>query len=166
GVTKLDAFDVIGSAADTGGGVGNLIWRDVDELRVRLNEAADEPRTGNAIDLGMFARHPLVLGRVALASRRQSQFFPAADAAFEIYGFHADPAQRCGHTLTDLASMIAIGDDRSAGRKLLSPALHLFGRPIQSTDDQSVIVAKGILPTNIHQERRRGRPEVQVKLLR
>src|SRR4029077_416413 len=80
-VSELDPFDVIGGAADAGGRIRNLIRRHVDEFRVGFDEAADEPWASNAIDLGMFARHPFVLGRITLAAGRQAQFLPTSNAA-------------------------------------------------------------------------------------
>src|SRR6184192_560143 len=101
-VAELNVFDVIGCSANLCSDFGHIVRRDVDEFGVRIDEAADEPRTGNAIDLGMLARHPLVLGLIVLAPRWQSHFPPTTDAALEIYGFHPGSTQRCGHSLTDL----------------------------------------------------------------
>src|SRR5262249_12618591 len=131
-VAELNVFDVIGCSANLCSDFCHIVRRDVDEFGVRIDKAADEPRTGNAIDLGMLARHPLVLRLVMLAARWQSHFLQAADATLKMDGVHTGSTQRFGHALTDLASMIAIGDDWPAGGKFVSPAFHLFGGPTQS----------------------------------
>src|SRR5262249_5337681 len=149
-VTELNVFDVVGCSADLCCDFCHIVRWNVDEFGVRFDKAADEPRTGNAIDLGMLARYPLVLGLVMLAARWQSHFLPSADATLEIDRVRTGSTQHFGHTLTDLASMIAIGDDWPAGGKFLSPALHLFRGSTQGADDQSIVVAECILPANIH----------------
>src|SRR4029077_13457808 len=82
-VSELDPFDVIGGAADAGGNIRNFIRRDVNEFCVGFDKPADEPWTGNAIDLGMFARHPFALGRITACGGRQAQFLPTSNAALK-----------------------------------------------------------------------------------
>src|SRR5258708_2327944 len=81
-VSELDALDVVGNGAGLLGNRRHLIGRDIDELRLRIDEAADQPGTGDAVDLRMLARHPLV--RIADdAPRWQLLFGPAVNTAFE-----------------------------------------------------------------------------------
>src|SRR5947208_17117362 len=102
---ELHPFDVIGSTADIGGHFRNLGRRDIDEFGFGIDEPADQPRAGDAIDLGMLARHPLVLGGITLAPRRQLSLLPPSYAAFELGGRHADASQRRSHALADLMTV-------------------------------------------------------------
>src|SRR5262245_63920082 len=74
---KLDAFDIVGRPAGLSGDVENILGRDVDELGLRIDEAPDQPRAGDAVDLRALARHPLA-GRCAdCSARRQALGYPA-----------------------------------------------------------------------------------------
>src|SRR4051794_40386535 len=81
-VPELDAFDVIGCAAYIGSHLSNVTGWDVNEFRFRIHEAADQPGTGNAVNLGMFARHPFVFNCPTLTARGKIALLPGRDPAF------------------------------------------------------------------------------------
>src|SRR6266478_2549802 len=56
-----------------------LILRHVDEFCIGIDEASDQPRTGDAVDLRVFSRHPLTRGGPDVAARRHSLFGPASN---------------------------------------------------------------------------------------
>src|SRR5205807_159866 len=73
-VRKLDAGHVVWCGPGFTCNRHNAIRGHVDKARRRINEAANQPWTGNAIDLWPLTRHPLrrvMFLAVALASHRQ-----------------------------------------------------------------------------------------------
>src|SRR5262245_21169112 len=80
----------------------------VDDFLERIDEAADQPWARDAIDLGMFARDPLVRASPGLPARGQAVLLPTCDAAFDIGGLEAGPSQGCRHALADLVAMHAV----------------------------------------------------------
>ena len=97
-VAELDALDVVGRRVFLLGDVDHLVGRHVEERRQRIDEAADQPRTRDAVDLGMLARHPLGFDGAELLARRQAPLLPAGDAAFEIGGVDAGLTAGCAAT--------------------------------------------------------------------
>src|SRR5882757_724404 len=69
------------------GGGQHLVGRHVEELRLLLDEALDQPRAGDAVDLGAFARDPFhdfspsLCGSVGSPSARQAPMPPATATA-------------------------------------------------------------------------------------
>src|SRR5882724_163827 len=57
-VRQLDIRYVVGDSACFGGDRKHLVRRDEQELRRLVDEAHDEPRAGDAVDLRAFARDP------------------------------------------------------------------------------------------------------------
>jgi hypothetical protein len=55
---RLGARNIIRGRAGFPGGREHLIDRHVDELGISFNEAPDQPRAGNAVDLRPLARNP------------------------------------------------------------------------------------------------------------
>src|SRR5216683_3413185 len=80
---EFHAIDVIRNPARLSGNSEDLILRDVDELCIGIDEAADQPGAGNSIDLWVFARHPFARSSADVAACRQSLFGPAGNAAFQ-----------------------------------------------------------------------------------
>src|SRR5581483_8644007 len=81
-VREFDAVDVVRRGARLFGYGENLILGHIDELRVRIDEAADQPWAGNAVDLWTLPRHPLAGTGPEIAARRQALRNPTLDAAF------------------------------------------------------------------------------------
>src|SRR5215212_10355502 len=104
-VPELDAFNVIGRSAYILSHLGNVIRRHVNKFRVRIHEAADQPGTGNAVNLGMFARHPFVFGRPALAARRKIALLPAT---WEVVMSNASKGLIAGLVATLVLSVLII----------------------------------------------------------
>src|ERR1700716_1740723 len=67
-VGEFHAVDVIRDSAGAFGDRNDLILRNVDELRVGIDEAPDQPGTGDAVDLWMFACNPLAWGSPDVAA--------------------------------------------------------------------------------------------------
>src|SRR3954451_12791916 len=80
-MTELDVLDVIWRATDLACDCGHLVRRHVDEFGIWINEAADQPRASNAVDLGVLARDPLVLFTTTFAASRQLALVPSFKAS-------------------------------------------------------------------------------------
>ena len=55
-MAEFDALNVVRRSPDLHRDPEDSAGRDVSEFRIRINEASDQPRAGNAVDLGMLAR--------------------------------------------------------------------------------------------------------------
>jgi hypothetical protein len=58
GMAQLDAGNVVGRCASLAGDGENAIGRHKEKFGVRIDEAADEPRTGYPVNFWPFARDP------------------------------------------------------------------------------------------------------------
>src|SRR3546814_4704638 len=89
----------LGDRADLLGRRGDPVLRDVVDQRLAVDEAPDEPRTGDAVDLGPLAGDPLArpVLRIArqrrLADRRSGGRAVGFDAALEETGIETERAQ-------------------------------------------------------------------------
>src|ERR1700674_809891 len=61
----------------------DLILRDIDEFCIRIDEAPNQPGTGDAVDLRVLSRHPLARSSPDIAACRHSLFGPASNTAFQ-----------------------------------------------------------------------------------
>src|SRR5947209_9494737 len=94
-VRELDPVDVVGSGTRLFGDGENLFYRDVNEFRIGIDKAPDQPRAGYSIDLGVLSGHPL--GRSAKDSAGwQASLVPGGNAAFEIARGNSTVTQRRG----------------------------------------------------------------------
>src|SRR5258705_11732932 len=120
-VRELHPVDVVGYPAHLLSDGKNLILRDVNELRIGVDEASDQPRAGNAVDLRVFSRHPLARSSPDITTRGQSLFSPIRNAAFQEVRLDAHEAHRRCPALADFASVNALGDDLAPARQIGSP---------------------------------------------
>ena len=164
-VPELGALDVIGRAADFGGHLGDLPIGDVDEFRVGIDEAVDQPGTGDAIDLGMLARHPLVFCCPSFAAGRQVAFLPTRDAAFQIGGLKAAALQGAGDALADFVAVNAVCNHAPAGRQSAPPVGDLLGKTPCAAGDQPVVGLKGFEAAHVDQQRRLRRAKPCIELI-
>src|SRR5262249_27082771 len=98
-VAEFSIFDVVRRASYLTGDLGDLTWRDIDEFGIGVDEAADQPRARNAVDLRMLARDPFVFRRAALSPCGQTRFLPAGNAAVKICSLKSGLAQSRGCAL-------------------------------------------------------------------
>src|SRR6266436_10074975 len=113
-VRKFHAVDVVRNPTHLLGNRNDLILRDVDELRIRIDEAADQPGAGNSVDLWVFSRDPLARSWTNVATGGQSLLNPIGDTAFQKSRFLAHEAQCSGAALANGLSVNAVGDDLPA----------------------------------------------------
>src|SRR5262249_50698980 len=139
---------------------------DVDEFRLRIDEAPDQPRTGDAVDFRALARDPLAGGRAYGSVRWQTLCNPAADAILEIRCVDARRAESRCHALADLASVNAVDDHLAAARQLFSPLLHLARVTMVGRDDEPARGGKIGEAANVDDGRRHGSSEPTIKLSR
>jgi hypothetical protein len=57
-VAQFDAGNVVRNCSVTLGGGRHLVREDIEEFGVLVDEAPDEPRAGDAIDLGVLTSNP------------------------------------------------------------------------------------------------------------
>ena len=115
------ALDVEGRRTKPVRDIRDLGGRDEKEDGGRIDEAADEPRTGDAVDLRPRACDPdgaplLVRFRHMIRTHQQAfAFDPGFEAAFEVFGARAGVAQPGGDALAQFLSALTDHDDGSAG---------------------------------------------------
>ena len=83
-VGEFDALDVVGRSARRFGDIENVLGGDVDEFRLRIDEAPDQPWTGDAVDFRALARDPLAGRRAYGSVRWETLCNPASDAILQI----------------------------------------------------------------------------------
>src|SRR5689334_15018973 len=107
---QLDAFDIERDRAGLLAGLEHLVGIDIEDARLRIDQAADQPGAGDAVDLRPPPRDPEAWppGREALQrgfiDQRQPSLAPAAIAALEHARVAAFLAQMRGG---DLAHLVA-----------------------------------------------------------
>ena len=129
------------------------------EHGARVDEAADQPRAGDAVDLGSRAGHPdgpaLLVARRQLGRRHQGQpgLGPGLESAGQCLGGATRMANPGGCTLAELATTLADGNSRAADQ-CRCPVRCDRGRAANRSWDQSRIGGKILLGAHI--EDRRG----------
>ena len=114
-----------GRRAEALGDRDHLGRRDEQEHGVRIDEAADQPGAGDAVDLRPRPGHPdgaasrIARGQLCGRHQRQPGGLPGFKAAFERLGRHAVP-QPGGDALAELLAPLADHDGGAAG-ELLAP---------------------------------------------
>src|SRR5262249_43672408 len=132
--------------------------------RLGIDEATDEPWTGDAVDLWMLAGHPFVFGWPALAARRKAAFLPALDASFEVARLQAGAPKRACHALADLMATGAIGQDGPALRQPPAPAGNVIGQITARPDNPPLVRIESRGAAHVDQQRRLRRAKTQIKL--
>src|SRR6516225_8739223 len=108
---ELDALDIVWNRAGLAGGRKYFGRRHIKELGAGVDEAANEPRTGDAIDLRPLACDPFVGRHADFLTRWQILRSPSSDAAGQISGVDTSLLQLDCRRLTDLGTVSAIEDD-------------------------------------------------------
>src|SRR5439155_13129485 len=162
-VTELSAFDVVWNRLPLLGDCGNIVGRNVNEFRKWIDEPPDEPGTGDAVDLRMLSRDPLIVQCPHLFARRQTHLFPTCKAALEVRGLDSGATQACSNTLAEFASMHAVGHNRFARRQVLEPTLESLRRAMEGAHNQFIVVAVNILAPDIDHHRSRRGAETSVE---
>ena len=120
----LFAFNVEGRAAETFRDCSYLRRSDVKENCRRIDEAADQPRTGDPVHLWGRARHPnrptlrIASPKLGFRNQRQAGFGPAAIAARENFRrARAGMTQPRRHALAQLLAFLTNDDGRASGER-------------------------------------------------
>src|SRR5258708_213716 len=163
-VPEFGALDVIWNTAGLIRNCGDLIRWHIDEFGTRIDEARDQPRTGNAIDLWVFAGNPFIVRPATeFSSCGQFHFLPGRDTSLKICCLDAGGTQHLRYVLAHLTTKAAIGHYDATDGPLPRPAVDFSRGMTGRADDQPIIGVEGVLATNIHQHRRRGGAEVRVE---
>src|SRR5260370_3952176 len=154
-MSELGALDVVWNTANLLGDRGDLVRRHINKFGAGIDEARDQPRTSNAIDLRMFAGNPFIIGPAAkLSSRGQFHFLPGRNTSFEVCRLDVGGAQRLRYALADVTAVAAIVHNRATDGQIPRQPIDFFGSMTERADDLPIIGVEGVLATDIHQNRR------------
>src|SRR5207237_4516272 len=123
------------------------------ELWVGIDEAADQPRTGDTVDLRVFACHPLARSSADVAARRQRLLSPSSDTAFQEVRLHTHEAQCRSHALANVASMNAVCDDLASARQIGSPLFDTVRRAMKRISYKRVGAGKVSIRPHVDDDR-------------
>ena len=163
-VGEFDSVDVVRRSANLIGDVENGLGGNVDELRLRIDEAPDQPRTGDAVDLRTLARDPFARRRADRAAGRQPVCDPAGDAILQIDRVEPGRAQRGSHASADLMAMNAVHDDLARAGQGLPPLVDLVRRTMAGGHEELARVGKICGAPNVDHGRSGGSAEPGIKI--
>src|SRR6476659_10398678 len=83
-VGELDPVDVVGRSARLFSDLEHVLGRDVNELRLRIDETSDQPWTGDAVDLWVLSGHPLARCSPDRPVCRKTIVDPFGDPALQV----------------------------------------------------------------------------------
>ena len=106
-VREVDVRYVVGNRVARLRGITHLLGRHVQELRVLVDEARDQPRAGNAVYFGALARDPARARSRRFAVGAAAGRLPLGQAAFEIGRLAPLLIQRFCDALADLVPVRA-----------------------------------------------------------
>ena len=141
--------------------------RDIEKHRIRIDKAADQPGTGDAVDLWPRARYPhgaaLGVARRQFGRIQQRKFglLPALEAAFERFGRDVGVPQPGRGALRELGAAQANNDCGVAG-EIAGPVASVFMATPDGAGNQPRVGGEIGVGTNVDQDRRvRGTDQPQ-----
>src|SRR5579883_2696861 len=147
-VRETGAFDVVSDRSGLGRDRKNIARRHIQKLGLRIDEAANEPRAGYAVDLWPLARHPSVDRIRPAQPGRQPSLHPAGNALVEVETAAPRAAQRRGRILADTLTLRAIGNDCSAGRQGVQPLRIVLRIATHRADDEAIVGVEVVATAN------------------
>jgi hypothetical protein len=161
-VSKLDAFNVERHRVEIPSRVPHSGRRDVDERGARIDEPADQPRTGDAIDLRTLSRDPLA-GNPAIARRVGSPapIQPSIPPSRN-WARIPDRTQFNRHLAGDFVSVDTVNNNLAVNGQFAPPALHCIRGSGHGGDKQSPVRAPR-LATCVDHDWGRSPPDLRVK---
>src|SRR5688572_8492913 len=148
---ELDAGDVVGSRRFFSSRSVDFRYWDIEKLRPRIDEAAHQPRAGDAVDLRPLAGHPARRGVWRLGSELSAFLAPMLYTALEILR-----AQRLRRVLAHFVAVHAVDDQGGAAREGLRPVGDRGGIASQRPADQIFRFEKALVAPHVDDERRRA----------
>ena len=152
-VRIVDIRDVVGGGAMGRGEGAHFGTRHVEELRRRIDEAPDEPRAGNPVDLRPLACDPA--GRCRERLRGVALGAPLLETAGDIARVKATRAQSGACALAYLVTAHAIDDDRAPRLDRGGPSFDRLGQASQGAGDDLSILFECRLPAHVDERGRR-----------
>ena len=158
-------FDVEGRGVEALGHGFDFGRRDEQEDGSGIDETADQPWAGDAIDLGTRSRDPhrattpVAFGNFAGRHRRMVRFLPADMATFEDLGGDVAAPQPGRGAFAELLALVTDHDD-GLPRQARRPILNVEVRAPHGARNQSRVGRKVLVDANID-KRRRGRRAYQ-----
>src|SRR3981189_471040 len=104
-VREFDAGYVVRYSAGLLGGSQDATGRHIDELRLWIDEASDQPRTRDAVDFWSFTRHPLPGLGANRSARREVPGHPTGNATLQVKRIDACSPERRRDAFADLMTM-------------------------------------------------------------
>ena len=133
--------------------------RDEQKHRVRIDEAANQPRAGDAVDFWTRTRHPdgaslRVPGR-HLRRRHQREFcgLPTLEAALQRFGRHVDVPEPSGGAFGELLAPQADHDGRTPG-ECFTPFGGFLRIAPDGAGNQPLVGGKVLVGAHVDQHRR------------
>src|ERR1043165_4889329 len=102
-MAEIHARNVVGNGAGLLGTGENLIRRDVEKFRMRIDKSPDQPRAGNTIYFRSLSSNPLFRDPHFLSGRKTSTA-PLPKTPGELCGLHACRTKVASCRLADLAT--------------------------------------------------------------
>src|SRR4051812_31699250 len=141
-VGEFDPVDVVRSSTRLFGDLEHVLGRDVNEFGLRIDEAPDQPRTSDAVDLRVLSRHPFARRRAYRPVCWQTFCDPAFNAVLQVDCIDPCRAKGSGHTLAALMPMHAVHDPLASAGQVRPPALDVIGRPMERRYDELACLCK------------------------
>src|SRR5262249_47572706 len=135
-------------------GLQDLFRWHVEELGGRVDEALDDPRARDAIDLGSFAGYPAGSAADRFPRERKAAFGPRGEAALEIARLDPDLREFGGSVLADLVAVHAVKNHAARNRQLGRPTRDRFRVAAQGAGDHRPGGTETGLAPDIEEERR------------
>ena len=116
------ALNIEGRSSETIGNAQHFRRRHKQEYRIRIDEAPDQPRASNPVDLGSRPRNPqssilgVTRGKLRFGDHRMPSRSPAERAAVERFSFNTEMPQPCCDPFAELLSFLADYDGFATGK--------------------------------------------------
>src|SRR6185312_4274443 len=127
----------------------NVGRRHVEKLGMGIDEARNEPGTGDAVDLRSLTRDPSRCRIRRLAIDRASLAGPSRDAACDIAGVNAALAERSYNLLAHIAAVSAIDDKGTGCGQRMRPARDLVWIASQCAGEHFIRLPKCVVASHI-----------------
>jgi hypothetical protein len=158
-VTPENAFDVEGGAVEALRDRLHFRGRDKQQHGGRIDEAANEPRAGDAVDFWSGARHPhrsavrIALRQFVFENEGQARSRPGCSAARKNLGGRYAAIAQPGCYALAFATAILTNRHRRAPREFGRPGGHRLVRPLDCARNEPRVGGEGVFGAHVDQRR-------------
>src|SRR6516165_4429976 len=162
---RLGTGDVVRCRATCRSHVKDPLRRGKKEGGLRVDEAPNEPRAGNPVDLWPLAGDPAPGGDGYFLAKRQAELGPPGDASFEIPGVEPAAAKDGRNLLAYFMAVSTVDGNRAARWEMTRPVAYFLWDATQRRDHHVVVHVESGVSADIEKDRRRCRAERRVQCL-